>query len=65
MNNKTNEEKQMKTLQLNEEQVKQLILVIDLMENTLEDLSNEDLEEMNIEINKELLFDLAKKLEEN
>lgn len=55
----------MVTLQLNEEQVKQLILVIDLMENTLEDLSNEDLEEMNIEINKELLFDLAKKLEEN
>jgi len=54
----------MRTLLLTNEQVEQLILVIDLMENTLEDLSKEDLEEMNIEINKDLLFALAKQLEE-
>jgi len=48
---------------LTDEQVKQILLAIDLVENTLEDLTAEDLERLGIEIDKSILFALANELE--
>jgi hypothetical protein len=52
-----------KTITLTDFQVKQVLLCIDLMENTLEDHTPEDLAALNIEIDKSALFELAKQLE--
>ena len=52
-----------KTITLTDLQVEQIILCIDLMENTLEGFTEADLARLNIEINKSVLFELAKQLE--
>jgi hypothetical protein len=52
------------TITLTEETVKQIIWAVDLMENTLEGISDQELAQMNIEINREELYALAEVLEE-
>jgi hypothetical protein len=48
---------------LTDEQVKQILWAIDLVENTLEGLTAEDLDRLGIEIDKGVLFALASELE--
>ena len=50
-------------LELTTTQIEQIIWAIDLAENTLEDLSDADLNRMNINIDRKVLFALAEKLE--
>jgi hypothetical protein len=52
-----------RTVTLTDEQVKQILWAIDLMENTLEGLTAEDLDRLGIEIDKSALFALASELE--
>jgi hypothetical protein len=53
----------MHTLELTTTQIEQIIWAIDLAENTLEDLSDADLNRMNINIDRKVLFALAETLE--
>jgi hypothetical protein len=53
----------MNTLTLTNEQVQQIIWAIDLAENTLEGLSDKELADMGIEIDRKVLFALASTLE--
>lgn len=52
------------TITLTEETVKQIIWAVDLMENTLEGISDQELAQMNIEIDRKELYALAEVLEE-
>ena len=53
-----------KTITLTDIQVEQIILCIDLMENTLEGYTEADLAKLDIGIDKAVLFELATQLEE-
>lgn len=53
----------MQTVSLTNEQVEQIILAIDLAENTLEGISDEELATMGIGIDRKVLFELASTLE--
>ena len=52
------------TITLTEETVKNIIWAVDLMENTLEGISDQELAQMNIEIDRKELYALAEVLEE-
>jgi ribosomal protein L20 len=49
----------MNRISLTDAQLKQIIWAIDLAENTLEDLTDSDLQKMNIEIDRKMLFEIA------
>ena len=51
-------------IKLTQEQIQQIIWAVDLVENTLEDHTDQELAELNIEINRTVLFDLATQLEQ-
>lgn len=52
------------TLTLSNEQIQQLIWAIDVTENALEDLTEADLQRMQINIDRKQLFALATTLEQ-
>jgi hypothetical protein len=52
------------TITLTEETVKQIIWAVDLMENTLEGISDQELAQMNIDIDRKELYAFAEVLEE-
>jgi hypothetical protein len=52
------------TITLTEETAKQIIWAVDLMENTLEGISDQELAQMNIDIDRKELYVLADVLEE-
>jgi hypothetical protein len=54
----------MNTVSLTDNQVQQLIWAIDLAENTLEELTDADLQRLQIGIDRKVLFALASTLEE-
>jgi hypothetical protein len=49
----------MNRISLTDAQIQQIIWAIDLAENTLEDLSDADLNRMGIDIDRPMLFDIA------
>jgi len=53
----------MNTVLLTDNQLQQIIWVIDLAENALEGLSDEELADMGLEIDRKVIFDLASTLE--
>jgi hypothetical protein len=52
------------TITLSEATIKQLILAVDLAENTLEGVSDQELAQMDLGINREEMFAIADVLEE-
>jgi hypothetical protein len=52
------------TITLSEATIKQLILAVDLAENTLEGVSDQELKQMHLGINREEMFAIADVLEE-
>lgn len=52
------------TITLTEETIKQIIWAVDLAENTLEGISDQELADMNIDIDRKELFSFAEVLEE-
>jgi hypothetical protein len=50
-------------ISLSTDQIQQLVWAIDLAENTLEDLTDEDLQRLQIDIDRTKLFALANTLE--
>jgi len=52
------------TITLTESQIQQLIWAVDIVENTLEGISDEELAVMQIELNRKQLFAVAEVLED-
>ena len=52
------------TITLTEETIKQLILAVDLAENTLEGITDQEIAQMDLGINRKEMFEIADMLEE-